>query len=195
MVKSDEYDEKSNNNTKSKTITRKDTLDQFDKDLINTVVYNLFQKNECVTLKKLKNFLEKNHEIVLSKYKLWKTLHGLGFKYKKLDKNRKGLVERKDIVNKRIHFLRTIKKKRDEGYTPIYLDETWVHTNHTTSHQWIGSNESKNRKIPLGKGQRFVVLHAGCEKGFLPGCDLVFKGTSTDGRDYHTEMNSKIFEQ
>jgi len=104
LVKSDGYDEKSNNNTKSKTITRKDTLDQFDKDLINTVVYNLFQKNECVTLKKLKNFLEKNHEIVLSKYKLWTTLHGLGFKYKKLDKNRKGLVERKDIVNQRIYY-------------------------------------------------------------------------------------------
>lgn len=33
----------------------------------------------------------------------------------------------------------------------------------------------KNRKIPLSKGQRFVVLHAGCENGFLPGCDLVFK--------------------
>ena len=55
LVKSDGYDEKSNNNTKSKTITRKDTLDQFDKDLINTVVYNLFQKNECVTSNLVKN--------------------------------------------------------------------------------------------------------------------------------------------
>ena len=31
--------EKCNNNAKSKTITRKDTIDQFDKHLINTVVY------------------------------------------------------------------------------------------------------------------------------------------------------------
>jgi hypothetical protein len=31
--------------------------------------------------------------------------------------------------------------------------------------------------------------------GFLNGCELVFKGISTDGRDYHTEMNSKIFEK
>ena len=31
-----------------------------------------------------------------------------------------------------------------------------------------------NNKILLElKGQRFVVLHVGCEKGFLPGCDLV----------------------
>jgi hypothetical protein len=33
------------------------------------------------------------------------------------------------------------------------------------------------------------------EDGFLNGCELVFKGISTDGRDYHTEMNSIIFEK
>ena len=72
------------------------------------------------------------------------------------------------------------------------MDETWVDTNHTASHQWISSDPSKNRKLPLGKGQRFV---AGCEKGFSPGCDLVFKSISTDGRDYHTEMNAKSLEK
>ena len=38
-------------------------------------------------------------------------------------------------------------------------------------------------------------MHAGCENGCLPGCDLVFKSISTDGRDYHTEINAKIFEK
>ena len=33
-------------------ITRKYTIDQFDKDLINAVVCNLFLKNECATFKK-----------------------------------------------------------------------------------------------------------------------------------------------
>jgi hypothetical protein len=60
------------------------------------------------------------------------------------------------------------------------LDETWCDTNHTTSHQWAAEDDSKNRKLPLGKGQRFVILHAGCEDGFLNGCELVFKGISTD---------------
>lgn len=108
---------------------------------------------------------------------------------------RKALVERVDIVNQRINYLRTIKKKREEGFKPVYLDETWCDTNHTTSHQWAAEDDSKNRKLPLGKGQRFVISHAGCEDGFLNGCELVFKGISTDGRDYHTEMNSKIFEK
>jgi hypothetical protein len=39
----------------------------------------------------------------------------------------------------------------------------------------------------------FVILHAGCKTGFLPGCELVFKTLSTDGRDYHSEINSVIF--
>ena len=38
-------------------------------------------------------------------------------------------------------------------------------------------------------------MHAGCTNGFLPGCDLVFKSISTDGRDYHTEINTKTFEK
>ena len=58
-VKLDGDNEKYTNNAKSKTITRKDTIDQFNKDFINTVAYNLFQKHECVTLKELKNLLEK----------------------------------------------------------------------------------------------------------------------------------------
>jgi hypothetical protein len=30
---------------------------------------------------------------------------------------------------------------------------------------------------------------------FCQPSELVFKGISTDGRDYHTEMNSKIFKK
>jgi hypothetical protein len=136
---------------------------------------------------------EKNHSLKLSKYKLWKTLHELGFRYAKINGNKKALVERKDLVNKRINFLRTIKQKINEGYSIVYLDETWVDTHHTAYHQWTPPNPSDARKIPLNKGQRFVILHAGCKTGFLPGCELVFKTLSTDGRDYHSEMNSVIF--
>jgi hypothetical protein len=90
--------------------------------------------------------------------------------------------------------LRTIKQKRNEGYNIAYLDETWVDTHHTASHQWTPPNPSSDaRKNPLNKGQRFVILHAGYKTGFLPGYKLVFKTLSTDGRDYHSVMNYVIF--
>ena len=45
----------------------------------------------------------------------------LGFRYAKINGNKKALVERKDLANKRIFFLRTIKQKRNEGYSIVYL--------------------------------------------------------------------------
>ena len=49
--------------------------------------------------------------------------------------------------------------------------------------------------IPVGRGQRLILLHAVDQKtGFLPDCKLLFKSVSTDGRDYHTEMNGTVFE-
>jgi hypothetical protein len=145
----------------------KDSLDSFDKELIRRVVVGFFSKNEYVSIRKLRVTLEKNHSLKVSKYKLWKTLHELGFKYAKINGNKKALVERKDLVIKRIFFLRTIKQKRNEGYSIVYLDETWVDTHHTESHQWTPPNPSDAQKIPLNKGQRFVILHAECKTVFF----------------------------
>ena len=89
--------------------------------------------------------LEKKHSLKVSKYKLWKTLHELGFKYAKINGNKKALVERKDLVNKRINFLRTIKQKRNQGYSIVYLDETWVDTHHRASNQWTPPNPADAR--------------------------------------------------
>ena len=73
------------------------------------------------------------------------------------------------------------------------MDETLVDTHHTASHQLTPPNLLGARKIPFNKGQRFVILYTGCKTGFLPGCELVFKTLSTNGRDYHSEINSVIF--
>jgi ppGpp synthetase/RelA/SpoT-type nucleotidyltranferase len=49
--------ENSNDEEKEIFKERKDKiLDSFDKDLIKTVVFNLFSKNERITLKKLKSY-------------------------------------------------------------------------------------------------------------------------------------------
>ena len=84
----------------------------------------------------------------------------------------------------------------------MYLDETWVNSGHCNSYAWLpqlklvgidGSKEIIKRlpKIPPGKGKRLIILHAGCEDGFIPNMDLVFEGKKTG--DYHREMNSQVF--
>ena len=62
---------------------KNDSLNHFDKDVIKNVIYGYFSKNRCVTLRKLKVELDENHGIKHTKYKLWKTLHELGFRTKK----------------------------------------------------------------------------------------------------------------
>ena len=62
--------------------TFKKDSDQFDKDVIKNVIYGYFSNDKCITLRKLNVELDENHGIKLTKYKLWKTLHELGFRYK-----------------------------------------------------------------------------------------------------------------
>ena len=46
-------------------------------------------------------------------------------------------------------------------------------------------------KISPGKGKRLIILHAGCEDGFITNMDLVFECRKQG--DYHAEMNSVVF--
>ena len=75
------YESKSMEYQENKKTFKKDSLDQFDKDVIKNVIYGYLSKNKCVTLRELKVKLDENHGIKLTKYKLWKTLHELGFRY------------------------------------------------------------------------------------------------------------------
>ncbi|KAJ4436052.1 hypothetical protein ANN_18679 [Periplaneta americana] len=66
---------------------------------------------------------------------------------------------------------------------------------HTTAKVWL--QEKSNGKVdspmnvPIGKGQRFIIVHAGCSEGFIPNALLYFQSKST--KDYHEEMDASIF--
>ena len=134
--------------------TRKYSLDGFSKDLIKRVVLSLMDKNENITLCKLRQHLKDNNDLCVGKFKIWKALHHLGFRYRKVDGNRRVLTERHDIVNQRINFLRKIRSRREEGSTIVYLDETWIDSHHYPSYQWAPPDQSQQKKLPINKGHR-----------------------------------------
>ena len=174
-----------------------DKLDSFQRDQVRRAIVKLHSENKYLSLRILKKHIESDHDLRVTKYKLWQLLHTFGYKYKKITgENRAVLCELSDIVRLRNHYLRTIKQKREEGYEPVFLDETWVNASHTASSQWVPSGDCKEsgRKLPMGKGERLIFLHAGsASQGFLPDCDLVFRAKAKDNRDYHTEMNDNVF--
>ena len=135
---------------------------------------------------------EKNlDELKLSLWSLWKIMHDIGFRYKTNDSSRKFLMEQTNIIAKRNEYLYTVKDARKTGRPIIFLDETWVNVNLTREKMWIIKDDKEGLRIPIGKGSRIIVVHAGNEAGFVKDALLVFQSKSM--KDYHEEMDSDRF--
>ena len=94
----------------------------------------------------------------------------------------------------RCKYLRELRRFREAGYDPVFLDETYVNAHHTVEKEWQNMDGTLKRQVPSGKGERLIVVHAGSsEVGFIPNAGLVFKSKSKDNRDYHSEMNGENF--
>lgn len=111
----------------------------------------------------------------------------LGYRWVKTKTNRKILMEKPEIQQQRLNYLRTIKRYREEMRPIIYMDETYIHSSHTHANAW-SDNTQEGLLRPVSKGQRLIILNAGNEDGFVPNAYLRFKSNSTTG-DYHHEMN------
>lgn len=170
-------------------------LDDFDKDFLRRSVHEFYDRGEYPTSSKIRKIMEEKTGYVGSQTSILRVMKKLGFKYTKGNDGRKFLMERRDIVAARADFLRKMHDLRASADTrPIYyLDETWVNKNHSLSHTWQDSTRSGGMKIPVGKGGRLIVCHAGSDRtGFIPESKLVFRAKSKSA-DYHTEMNSELF--
>lgn len=168
---------------------RKIDLDMFDKCVIRRTV-NEFHKEhgERPTLKKLLPVVKEKIEFNGGKTALWKEIRNLGFKWKKSCDNRKVLIEKPDIREKRVQYLRAIKRYRQENRPIVYQDETYVHSSHTKPNSWTDESTSGGLKTPVSKGQYAIIVHAGSEQGFVPNAMLIFKSGQKSG-DYHESMN------
>ena len=171
-------------------------IDDFLKGCIRREVHGFFHCKDFPTMEKVLEACKTNIKDFpdLSRTTMWRVLRAMGFRYKKRD-GKRCVHERADVVRKRHEYLRTIRRLREEGRPIVYLDETWVNQHHTRSRSW--GDESEGAAIPeppSGKGKRLILLHAGCSKGFLPDCLLLFVGKK-DTADYHSEMNAQHFEE
>lgn len=165
-------------------------LDAFQKDAIRRHVYSYFTRKEYPTIKKCHVTLKEADLFKGSKTSLRTVLKRLGFTYQQFG-NRKVLMERGDIVAWRCRFLREIKKENFSDL--VWIDETWVNTSHSLKKGWTDNSIQGTMGIPIGKGGRLILLHAGRADGFLPNCQLLF--TSKKTSDYHEEMNHLTFKK
>ena len=103
--------------------------------------------------------------------------------------NKQFLYEQRSILEQRDTYLQQI---RHQNVNLVYTDETLVNAHHNNDYVWIDSDGKSGWKVPSGKGEKLIVLHAGGAKGWVEEVDLVFK-SKTNSADYHYEMNSERF--
>lgn len=167
-------------------------VDEFDKSVIRRHVYEFhLKKKQLPTTKLLLNELRESIDFQGGLSSLRSILRELGFKWRKTQNNRRLLIETNDIREKRISYLRALKRYRESGRPIIFLDETYVLSSTVKSMSW-SDDSNQGVKVPLSKGDRMIIIHAGGEKGFVPNALLMWKASCHTG-DYHDNVNTEMF--
>ena len=96
----------------------------------------------------------------------------------------------------RYQFLRQIRKLRADGWTPVYLDETWYDTHDVVRKIWDDHSGKCVVTDKVSRGKRVVICHAGSRAGFIPSALLLCgKSIKKAMADYHEDMNGNVFER
>jgi hypothetical protein len=118
-------------------------------------------------------------------------LKKIGFKSKKCKNRRSFLMERNDTVAQRATYLRRMKKNDEQVQTRNVLC-IWMKHGFTRHIQFIKCwQDSKTEGIMKNDsaGQWWIIVHAGSERGFVPGAYLIFKSKTKRGT---TTMKSTL---
>jgi len=167
----------------------------FRKDL-QRLIWKYYSEKKYFTLNDLLTDAQENWEFKGGRTTLFKILKSMGYKYQFVN-GRKILCEQKHVVASKITFLRKFiqLQKSPENFTFVYLDETWIYQNGSQVRRWVHEREIKSNPSKIKpEGKRFTILHAGCNLGFLEGCDLLLDSKNND-RDYHKTMTGDLFQK
>lgn len=170
-----------------------DLNDEFTRGAIRRIISGMYERKEWPTVASIHDKVKAEVGFIGSQSTLKNLLTKMGYKYGKRP-TRNLVKERPDIVAKRHDYLLKMQKIRQLTNCPIvYLDETFLNQNHTVSKCWLRDGEG-GFKVPTGKGNRLIILHAGSREGFIANASLIFQSKTSSG-DYHDEMNGDVFVQ
>ncbi|CAH2101316.1 unnamed protein product [Euphydryas editha] len=182
---------------KRKKYKKKINLDNFELCAIRSLVESFYTtRKEIPTLKKILRIAKQKLIFPAQKDALRNILiNCLGYRFKKCKRKRDFLIQRPEIAAWRAKYLRRLKENDERGggkKKPVtVIDETWIHSHYTISKCWQNSSDSSIRKNH-SSGQRWILVHAGNENGFVQGAGLLYKCKSKTG-DYHHEIDASNF--
>ena len=177
-----------------KTQRVQEAVDEFDRGAIRRLIQGMYADKKWPTLANIHERVREEMGFQGSCTTLARILSSMGFQYKtRKSASRNLLKEKPDIVAKRQEFILKVRDLRLTGRPFVYLDETWLNSGHTVGRCWLDADGNGGISgVPIGKGSRLIILHAGTAEGWVPGALLCFQ--SKHGKeDYHEEMDGPTF--
>jgi transposase len=114
----------------------------------------------------------------------------LGFHDTRTKTKSRSLREKPYVRQQRHTFLHHIRRLREAGYPPVYIDESFLHHHHGNQFSWFSEGDFLPR--PTGKGRRWCFIHALLEQGVVSNAFRIFEAKQSRG-DYHHMFNAECF--
>ena len=160
---------------------------------IRPAFLRLLRKKTHITLTKLHTELSNEPEgWNTCRTTLWSALKKIGFEFSNKKKGYySAMRENEDNILLRAKYLTFLERYKEEHRQLVYMDESWLNKNIQPKYIWHDNTLETVDAVPSGKGQRWIVLAAGCKDGWIENTFKMWKGTSK-AEDYHTEMNADV---
>ncbi|XP_063394034.1 uncharacterized protein LOC134679122 [Cydia fagiglandana] len=170
-------------------------LDNFDKCALRNIITNMYRQKIVPTVQKILTQAQLDINFLGQRTTLLNIMKNhLGFRFKRCTQKRLELVEQPQIKAWRARYLTRIRENDALGPNKklvVYLDETWIHCHYTVNKCWQSMSEQGIRKYDSA-GNRWIIIHAGSENGFVNGALAIWKANSKKG-DYHGQVNTEKF--
>ena len=174
--------------------TRKSSIHQTERIVLSNIhdtVQKIAIHGGMPTEKKIRKRLDFYYGVSLKPHTLRRLLKMMGYSYRQPKSDEHYVKETKELKEWRSDFVKKVKELREAGYYVVYLDETYVNEGHVATRCWIRNGDKV--KVPSGKGKRWILFHAGGDRGWVPGAVRLFQAKHS--ADYHDAMNQAHFSE
>ncbi|GAU89377.1 hypothetical protein RvY_01932 [Ramazzottius varieornatus] len=171
---------------------------------IRAIIHREYKSKIHITVESLLPLVEKEVGVKVSKSTMYRVLRRMGFRYR--DRSTKHLFGDPSLKVRRIRYIRAVRQFRQTNALIAFLDETWLNENYQFRKSWIELDKEKStgtdeilckdcgQSHPSGSGKRLVIFDFLKDRGFVPGCGLIWEASKHTG-DYHGNFNYQNYEK
>jgi transposase len=179
---------------------------------IHQTITSANQSATSCSVKDIQHALLRQHNITIARTTLQSILHRIGYHYGKAKyigtMNNDARTAR--IRTFLIAYSKAIQEQAHRKCVIVYIDESYIHSNHSSNHIWYNPDSPSINTInrSIGKGIRYIILHAMSANGLLTSSDTLIPSSKLHEKqttaefvfesvenqdDYHKSMNGNVF--